>query len=133
MIMLLVSLSDARAKVYSHLCFPSLSLQNFLSDLRIAIIYVLYNKYYTLGALSVLFNKQVSLLNQEVIIEKLQSVVELKLRSSNESRIFQEQSKDIWMAKHLCIHKGHGRDAFLGKLRDTCPHQKQKTTQNHSG
>nr|GMD44285.1 MutL-like protein 1 [Ipomoea batatas] len=33
----------------------------------------------------------VILLNQEVIIEKIQSVVELKLRSSNESRIFQEQ------------------------------------------
>nr|GMD57803.1 DNA mismatch repair protein MLH1 isoform X2 [Ipomoea batatas] len=35
--------------------------------------------------------REVSLLNQEVIIEKIQSVVELKLRSSNESRIFQEQ------------------------------------------
>lgn len=34
---------------------------------------------------------QVSLLNQEVIIEKIQSVVESKLRNSNESRTFQEQ------------------------------------------
>lgn len=34
---------------------------------------------------------QVSLLNQEVIIEKIQSAVESRLRNSNESRIFQEQ------------------------------------------
>nr|GMD93297.1 MutL-like protein 1 [Ipomoea batatas] len=68
---------------------------------------------------------KVSLLNQEVIIEKLQSVVELKLRSSNESRIFQEQSKDIWMAKHLCIHKGHGRDAF-GEVKRYLPSSKAK-------
>ena len=34
---------------------------------------------------------QVSLLNQEVIIEKIQSVVESKLRNSNEARTFQEQ------------------------------------------
>jgi len=33
----------------------------------------------------------VSLLNQEVIIEKIQSVVESTLRSSNEARTFQEQ------------------------------------------
>ncbi|VFQ90549.1 unnamed protein product [Cuscuta campestris] len=38
--------------------------------------------------------KEVSLLNQEVIIEKIQSVVELKLRSSNESRTFQEQTSN---------------------------------------
>nr|GMD20593.1 MutL-like protein 1 [Ipomoea batatas] len=68
---------------------------------------------------------KVSLLNQEVIIEKLQSVVELKLRSSNESRIFQEQSKDIWMAKHLCIHKGHGRDVF-GEVKRYLPSSKAK-------
>lgn len=34
---------------------------------------------------------QVSLLNQEVIIEKIQSAVETKLRDSNEGRTFQEQ------------------------------------------
>lgn len=34
---------------------------------------------------------QVSLLNQEIIIEKIQSAVESKLRNSNESRTFQEQ------------------------------------------
>lgn len=34
---------------------------------------------------------QVSLLNQEVIIDKIQSVVESKLRNSNEVRTFQEQ------------------------------------------
>ncbi|GLT32860.1 hypothetical protein SLA2020_074940 [Shorea laevis] len=36
--------------------------------------------------------REVSLLNQEVITEKLQSVVESKLRNSNESRTFQEQT-----------------------------------------
>lgn len=35
--------------------------------------------------------KEVSLLNQEVIIERIQSVVESKLRSSNDTRTFQEQ------------------------------------------
>lgn len=34
---------------------------------------------------------QVSLLNQEVIIAKIQSVVESKLRNSNEAQTFQEQ------------------------------------------
>ncbi|KAK7271393.1 hypothetical protein RJT34_27250 [Clitoria ternatea] len=36
--------------------------------------------------------REVSLLNQEVIIEKIQSVVESTLRSSNEARTFQEQT-----------------------------------------
>ena len=34
---------------------------------------------------------QVSLLNQEAIIEKIQSAFESKLRNSNEERTFQEQ------------------------------------------
>ncbi|XP_059630978.1 DNA mismatch repair protein MLH1-like [Cornus florida] len=38
--------------------------------------------------------KEVSLLNQEVIIEKIQSAVESKLRNSNDARTFQEQSLD---------------------------------------
>ncbi|KAL8059951.1 hypothetical protein ABFX02_03G121000 [Erythranthe guttata] len=38
--------------------------------------------------------REVSLLNQEVIIEKIQSVLESKLRNSNESRTFQEQRVD---------------------------------------
>ncbi|PIN11437.1 DNA mismatch repair protein - MLH1 family [Handroanthus impetiginosus] len=38
--------------------------------------------------------REVSLLNQEVIIEKIQSAIELKLRNSNESRTFQEQRVD---------------------------------------
>ncbi|XP_016705572.1 DNA mismatch repair protein MLH1 isoform X3 [Gossypium hirsutum] len=36
--------------------------------------------------------REVSLLNQEVIVEKMQSVVESVLRNSNESRTFQEQT-----------------------------------------
>ncbi|XP_042987165.1 DNA mismatch repair protein MLH1 isoform X2 [Carya illinoinensis] len=38
--------------------------------------------------------REVSLLNQEVIIEKIQSVVESKLRNSNESRTFREQDME---------------------------------------
>lgn len=34
---------------------------------------------------------QVSLLNQELIVEKIQSAVELKLRQSNDSRTYKEQ------------------------------------------
>ncbi|CAL8107723.1 unnamed protein product [Prunus armeniaca] len=36
--------------------------------------------------------REVSLLNQEIIIEKIQSVVESRLRSSNETQTFQEQA-----------------------------------------
>lgn len=38
--------------------------------------------------------REVSLLNQEIIIEKIQSAIESKLRNSNESRTFQEQRVD---------------------------------------
>ncbi|KAK4413391.1 DNA mismatch repair protein MLH1 [Sesamum alatum] len=38
--------------------------------------------------------REVSLLNQEVIIEKIQSAIESKLRNSNDSRSFQEQRVD---------------------------------------
>ncbi|CAL5439080.1 unnamed protein product [Camellia sinensis] len=38
--------------------------------------------------------REVSLLNQEVVIEKIQSAVESKLRNSNEARTFQEQVVD---------------------------------------
>ncbi|XP_057793659.1 DNA mismatch repair protein MLH1 isoform X2 [Salvia miltiorrhiza] len=38
--------------------------------------------------------REVSLLNQEIIIEKIQSAIESKLRNSNESRTFQEQKVD---------------------------------------
>ncbi|KAL8125141.1 hypothetical protein AgCh_012715 [Apium graveolens] len=38
--------------------------------------------------------REVSLLNQEVIIEKIQAVVESKLRNTNEERTFQEQTVD---------------------------------------
>ncbi|KAF7836425.1 DNA mismatch repair protein MLH1 [Senna tora] len=38
--------------------------------------------------------REVSLLNQEVIIEKIQSVIESRLRSSNDARTFQEQTTE---------------------------------------
>ena len=41
--------------------------------------------------ISPIFAWQVSLLNQEVIIEKIQSEVELQLINSNETRTFKEQ------------------------------------------
>lgn len=61
---------------------------------------------------------QVSLLNQEVIIEKIQSVVESRLRSSNETQTFQEQVLLVvtkkwsyfyffpWKTKKSCIGQG---------------------------
>ncbi|XP_010543732.1 PREDICTED: DNA mismatch repair protein MLH1 [Tarenaya hassleriana] len=39
--------------------------------------------------------KEVSLLNQEVIIEKIQSEIESKLRNTNDSRTFQEQKAEL--------------------------------------
>ncbi|KAL0360020.1 UNVERIFIED_CONTAM: DNA mismatch repair protein MLH1 [Sesamum radiatum] len=54
--------------------------------------------------------REVSLLNQEVIVEKIQSAIESKLRNSNESRTFQEQRVDpspsvsISMSKESSSH-----------------------------
>lgn len=41
---------------------------------------------------------QVSLLNQEIIIEMIQSEVEVKLRNANDTRTFQEQ---VYLQKNL--------------------------------
>nr|GMD17433.1 MutL-like protein 1 [Ipomoea batatas] len=62
---------------------------------------------------------KVSLLNQEVIIEKLQSVVELKLRSSNESRIFQEQFDAILLKGpfDIVFHKREADRVNEGKVK----------------
>lgn len=53
---------------------------------------------------------QVSLLNQEVIVEKIQSVVESVLRNSNESRTFQEQVNVVlfvmWCRIYCFPHHG---------------------------
>ncbi|KAJ7960197.1 DNA mismatch repair protein MLH1 [Quillaja saponaria] len=45
--------------------------------------------------------REVSLLNQEVIIEKIQLVVESRLRNSNEARTFQGQTTDASPSCHL--------------------------------
>ncbi|XP_072092598.1 DNA mismatch repair protein MLH1 isoform X4 [Arachis hypogaea] len=45
--------------------------------------------------------REVSLLNQEVIIEKIQSVIESRLRSSNETRTYQEQTADQCSLSHI--------------------------------
>ncbi|CAI9300127.1 unnamed protein product [Lactuca saligna] len=54
--------------------------------------------------------REVSLLNQEVIIEKIQSVIEMKLRNLNESSMYQEQQavdcspvSSISANKALCV------------------------------
>ncbi|KAF7123256.1 hypothetical protein RHSIM_Rhsim12G0006000 [Rhododendron simsii] len=49
--------------------------------------------------------REVSLLNQEIIIEKVQSAVESKLRNSNESRTFQEQVLDPSPCSPMVIMK----------------------------
>ncbi|XP_058194713.1 DNA mismatch repair protein MLH1 isoform X1 [Rhododendron vialii] len=49
--------------------------------------------------------REVSLLNQEIIIEKVQSAVESKLRTSNESRTFQEQVVDPSPSSPMVIIK----------------------------
>ncbi|KAG5520373.1 hypothetical protein RHGRI_033073 [Rhododendron griersonianum] len=49
--------------------------------------------------------REVSLLNQEIIIEKVQSAVESKLRNSNESRTFQEQVVDPSPSSPMVIIK----------------------------
>lgn len=49
--------------------------------------------------------KEVSLLNQEVIIEKIQTVVESKLRNSNEARTFQEQRVESSPSDKMAVNK----------------------------
>ncbi|KAI8526584.1 hypothetical protein RHMOL_Rhmol12G0007500 [Rhododendron molle] len=49
--------------------------------------------------------REVSLLNQEIVIEKVQSAVESKLRNSNESRTFQEQVVDPSPSSPMVIIK----------------------------
>ncbi|KAF4388039.1 hypothetical protein F8388_014722 [Cannabis sativa] len=49
--------------------------------------------------------REVSLLNQEVIIEKIQSLVESKLRNSNDTRTFQEQTIEPSSSGQVCSLK----------------------------
>ncbi|XP_062028201.1 DNA mismatch repair protein MLH1-like [Rosa rugosa] len=54
--------------------------------------------------------REVSLLNQEVIIEKIQSVVESRLRSSNETQIFQEQTVEPPSSSQIISSKDSNRN-----------------------
>ncbi|KAF2290902.1 hypothetical protein GH714_016359 [Hevea brasiliensis] len=49
--------------------------------------------------------REVSLLNQEIIVEKIQLAVESKLRSSDEAKTFHEQTADPSPSCHLSISK----------------------------
>nr|XP_028946194.1 LOW QUALITY PROTEIN: DNA mismatch repair protein MLH1 [Malus domestica] len=49
--------------------------------------------------------REVSLLNQEIIIEKIQSVVEWRLRSSNETQTFQEQAVEPSSSSQMVSRK----------------------------
>ncbi|GAA0151335.1 DNA metabolism protein [Lithospermum erythrorhizon] len=54
--------------------------------------------------------REVSLLNQEIIIEKIQSVIESTLRSSNASRTFEEQTVDPSPPTPKVITRDHSSD-----------------------
>ncbi|XP_022932100.1 DNA mismatch repair protein MLH1 isoform X1 [Cucurbita moschata] len=55
--------------------------------------------------------KEVSLLNQEVIIERIQSAVESKLRSSNDTRTFQEQDVESSAASQMVIRSDYTQNS----------------------
>ncbi|CAH9082459.1 unnamed protein product [Cuscuta epithymum] len=61
--------------------------------------------------------REVSLLNQEVILEKIQSVVELNLRSCNESRTFQEQAVHPSSPSTLATRKDSQKDSSRSEIK----------------
>ncbi|CAK9160324.1 unnamed protein product, partial [Ilex paraguariensis] len=71
----------------------------------------------------------VSLLNQEVIIEKIQSVVESRLRNSNEARAFQEQIVDPSPSSAMVTNKCSPSDAPQSgsKLQRVAMHKMVRT------
>ncbi|XP_075109414.1 DNA mismatch repair protein MLH1 [Nicotiana tabacum] len=73
--------------------------------------------------------REVSLMNQEFIIEKIQSVVESKLRSSNESRRFQEQTMDFCSSSPVATIKDSSKDcpSSSGIKSQKAPHKMVRT------
>ncbi|CAN4112894.1 unnamed protein product [Withania somnifera] len=72
--------------------------------------------------------REVSLLNQEFIIEKIQGVVESKLRSSNESRTFQEQFMEFSSSSPTAKVKDSTKDPSpSGMKSQTVPHKMVRT------
>ncbi|XP_022159006.1 DNA mismatch repair protein MLH1 [Momordica charantia] len=55
--------------------------------------------------------KEVTLLNQEVIIERIQSAVESKLRSSNDTRTFQEQDVESSAAYQMVMSNDYNQNS----------------------
>ncbi|KAI3464318.1 hypothetical protein Pfo_020981 [Paulownia fortunei] len=77
--------------------------------------------------------REVSLLNQEVIVEKIQSAIESKLRNSNESWTFKEQRMDpssvsISMSKDSPNHPSSSDVNFVGSKSQKVPVHKMVRT-----
>ncbi|XP_022972874.1 DNA mismatch repair protein MLH1 isoform X2 [Cucurbita maxima] len=73
--------------------------------------------------------KEVSLLNQEVIIERIQSAVESKLRSSNDTRTFQEQDVESSAASQMVISSDYTQNSSQsGSKSQKIPVQKMVRT-----
>ncbi|KAK9929677.1 hypothetical protein M0R45_026766 [Rubus argutus] len=73
--------------------------------------------------------REVSLLNQEVIIEKIQSVVESRLRSSNETQTFQEQTVEPSSSCQMVSSKDSNRNPSTSgsKLQKVPVHKMVRT------
>ncbi|PHT88228.1 DNA mismatch repair protein MLH1 [Capsicum annuum] len=72
--------------------------------------------------------REVSLLNQEFVIERIQSVVESKLRSSNESRTFQEQTLEFSSSSPMATIKDSTKDLSPSGIKSQkVPHKMVRT------
>ncbi|KAJ8539968.1 hypothetical protein K7X08_026357 [Anisodus acutangulus] len=72
--------------------------------------------------------REVSLLNQEFVIEKIQYVVESKLRSSNESRTFQEQAMEFSSSSPIATIKNSTKDPSPSGIKSQkVPHKMVRT------
>ncbi|KAK4721542.1 hypothetical protein R3W88_011775 [Solanum pinnatisectum] len=72
--------------------------------------------------------REVSLLNQEFVIEKIQSVVGSKLRSSNESRTFQEQTLDFSSSSPMATSKDSIKEPSPSGIKSQkVPHKMVRT------
>ncbi|KAM7510885.1 hypothetical protein LguiB_009760 [Lonicera macranthoides] len=93
-----VNVHPTKREVYEYLyqCYKEGSMAFTIHDMT----FVSTSKYYTAFLLY-----EVSLLNQEVIIEKIQSAVESKLRNSNVARTFEEQTVDSTPSSPISVSK----------------------------
>ncbi|GKB30923.1 DNA mismatch repair protein MLH1 isoform X1, partial [Tanacetum coccineum] len=78
--------------------------------------------------------REVSLLNQEVIVEKIQSTIEMKLRSFNEAGTYQEQAVDSSPISSVAANKVSPMNTSTSGSQKLYPHQKVRTNlQDPSG